>query len=167
MEFLKAVLQEPDFWEGLGLVIVVCGFLYVGVPGMITGALDKRAKEIEAELTQALQLRKEAEVVLTNYRERAKEAGKEAEAILRDAKADAERFAEEARTALRVQLERRAKQAQDRIAQAERQALLEIRTLAADAAASAAEKIIASRIDDQKAGALIAQSLGELPAKLN
>jgi F-type H+-transporting ATPase subunit b len=165
MEFLRAVLQEPDFWEGLGLVIVVCGFLYVGVPGMITGALDKRAKEIEAELTQALQLRKEAEVVLTNYRERAKEAGKEAEAILRDAKADAERFAEEARTALRVQLERRAKQAQDRIAQAERQAILEIRTLAADAAASAAEKIITSRIDDQKAGALIAQSQGELPAK--
>jgi F-type H+-transporting ATPase subunit b len=167
MEFLKAVLQEPDFWEGLGLVIVVCGFLYVGVPGMITGALDKRAKEIEAELTQALQLRKEAEVVLTNYRERAKEADKEAETILRDAKADAERFAEEARTALRAQLERRAKQAQDRIAQAERQAILEIRTLAADAAASAAEKIITSRIDDQKAGALIAQSLGELPAKLN
>ena len=167
MEFLKAVLQEPDFWEGLGLVIVVCGFLYVGVPGIITGALDKRAKEIEVELTQALQLRKEAEVVLTNYRERAKEAGKEAETILRDAKADAERFAEEARTALRAQLERRAKQAQDRIAQAERQAILEIRTLAADAAASAAEKIITSRIDDQKAGALIAQSLGELPAKLN
>ncbi len=167
MEFLRAVLQEPDFWEGLGLVIVVCGFLYVGVPGMITGALDKRAKEIEAELTQALQLRKEAEVVLTNYRERAKEAGKEAETILRDAKADAERFAEEARTALKAQLERRAKQAQDRIAQAERQAILEIRTLAADAAASAAEKIITSRIDDQKAGALIAQSLGELPAKLN
>jgi len=167
MEFLKAVLQEPDFWEGLGLVIVVCGFLYVGVPGIITGALDKRAKEIEVELTQALQLRKEAEVVLTNYRERAKEAGKEAETILRDAKADAERFAEEARTALKAQLERRAKQAQDRIAQAERQAILEIRTLAADAAASAAEKIITSRIDDQKAGALIAQSLGELPAKLN
>jgi F-type H+-transporting ATPase subunit b len=167
MELLKTILQEPDFWEGLGLLIVVLGFLYIGVPGMVTGALDKRAKEIEAELTQALQLRKEAEVVLTNYRERAKEAGKEAESILKDAKADAERFAEEARATLKVQLERRAKQAQDRIAQAERQALLEIRTLAADAAASAAEKIIASRIDDTKAGALIAQSLGELPAKLN
>jgi F-type H+-transporting ATPase subunit b len=167
MELLKTALQEPDFWEGIGLLTVIALFLYLGVPGMVTGALDKRSKEIEAELTQALQLRKEAEVVLTSYRERAKEAGKEAETILNDAKADAERFAEEARAALKVQLERRAKQAQDRIAQAERQALLEIRTLAADAAASAAEKIIASRIDDQKAGALIAQSLGDLPAKLN
>ncbi|MGD0865713.1 MAG: ATP F0F1 synthase subunit B [Rhizomicrobium sp.] len=167
MELVKEILQEPDFWEGLGLLIVIGMFLYLGVPGMITGALDKRARDIEAELTQALQLREEAEVVLTNYRERAKEAGKEAETILKDAKADAERFAEEARVALKAQLERRAKQAQDRIAQAERQALLEIRTLAADAAAAAAEKIIGSRIDDQKAGALIAQSLGELPAKLN
>jgi F-type H+-transporting ATPase subunit b len=167
MQLVKEILQEPDFWEGLGLLIVIGMFLYLGVPGMITGALDKRARDIEAELTQALQLREEAEVVLTNYRERAKEAGKEAETILKDAKADAERFAEEARVALKAQLERRAKQAQDRIAQAERQALLEIRTLAADAAAAAAEKIIGSRIDDQKAGALIAQSLGELPAKLN
>ncbi len=167
MELIKTILQEPDFWEGLGLLIVIGGFLYIGVPGMITGALDKRAKDIEAELTQALQLRKEAEVVLTKYREQAKAAGKEAAAILSDAKADAERFAEEARAALKAQLERRAKQAQDRIAQAERQALSEIRTLAADAAAAAAEKIIVARIDDQKAGALIAQSLGELPAKLN
>lgn len=167
MEFLKTLLQEPDFWEGLGLLTVIALFLYLGVPGMVAAMLDKRAKEIEAELTQALQLRKEAEVVLTNYRERAKEAGKEAETILRDAKADAERFAEEARTALKAQLERRAKQAQDRIAQAERTALLEIRTLAADAAASAAEKIITARIDEQKAGALIAQSLSDLPAKLN
>jgi F-type H+-transporting ATPase subunit b len=167
MEFLKTLLQEPDLWEGLGLLTVIALFLYLGVPGMVAAMLDKRAKEIEAELTQALQLRKEAEVVLTNYRERAKEAGKEAETILRDAKADAERFAEEARTALKAQLERRAKQAQDRIAQAERTALLEIRTLAADAAASAAEKIITARIDEQKAGALIAESLSDLPAKLN
>ena len=167
MDFVKAVLQEPDLWEGIGLLIVIGLFLYLGVPGMIAGALDKRARDIEAELTQALQLRKEAEVVLTKYREQAKQASKEAETILQDAKADAERFAEEARASLKAQLERRAKQAQDRIAQAERQALLEIRTLAADAAAAAAEKIIAARIDDAKAGALIENSIGELSSKLN
>jgi F-type H+-transporting ATPase subunit b len=167
MELIKEALNEPDFWEGLGLVIVLGLFVYLRVPAMIAGTLDKRARDIEAELTQAQQLRKEAETILIDYRNRAAQAGKEAETILSDAHADAERYAAEARAALKVQIERRAKQAQDRIAQAERQALLEIRALAADAAATAAEKLIVARIDEKKAGALIADSIGELSSKLN
>ena len=68
---------------------------------------------------------------------------------------------------LTQQIERRAQQAQDKIAQAETQAMAEIRALAADAAAAAAEKLIAARLDEKRAGELIAASLKELPGKLN
>jgi F0F1-type ATP synthase membrane subunit b/b' len=45
--------------------------------------------------------------------------------------------------------------------------MAEIRNLAADAAAAAAEKLIAARLDEKRAGALIETSLKDLGAKLN
>jgi len=92
--------------------------------------------------------------------------GQEAAGIVTEAKEEAERFAVEARAQLVLQIERRLKQAQDKIAQAEAHAVAEIRAKAADAAVDAAEKLIAARTDAGKASALISQSLKELPAKL-
>ena len=43
----------------------------------------------------------------------------------------------------------------------------EIRALAADAAVTAAQKLIAARMDEQRAGDLIADSIKDLGAKLN
>jgi F-type H+-transporting ATPase subunit b len=68
---------------------------------------------------------------------------------------------------MQAQIERRARQAQERIAQAEANAMAEIRALAADAAVAAAQKLIAARLGEDKAAALITQSINELPAKLN
>jgi F-type H+-transporting ATPase subunit b len=167
MEFITELLKDTEFWEGLALLIVLGGFWYLGVPKMVTSSLDARARGIAAELEQAQNLRKEAETILVDYRQRATQAKKDAESILVDAQAEAERIAIEARANLKMQIERQAKQAQDRIAQAERQALLEIRALAADAAASAAEKIIAARLDEKRASALVEASLKDLPSKLN
>ena len=167
MEIIREILKDTEFWEGLGLLIVLGGFWYLGVPKMVATSLDARARSIAAELEQAQNLRKEAETILVDYRQRATQAKKDAENILVDAQAEAERMAVEARANLKVQIERQTKQAQDRIAQAERQALLEICALAADAAAAAAEKIISSRLDEKRAGALIEASLKDLPAKLN
>jgi len=45
--------------------------------------------------------------------------------------------------------------------------MAEIRAIAADTATLAAEKLIAARLDAKRAGALIEQSIQELPAKLN
>jgi len=64
-------------------------------------------------------------------------------------------------------MKRRAELAKAQIAQAEARALLEIREAAANAAAAAAEKIIATRLDEQKSRALIEGSIKDLAAKLN
>lgn len=159
-------LREPEFWVALGLLILIGIFLYQRVPAFVAASLDTRARAIAKELDEAKRLREEAAALLEQFRRKAANAEKEAEAIVTDAKAEAERFAAEAAAQLKLQIERRAKQAQDKIAQAEAHAVAEIRALAADVAADAAEKLIAARIDAQKAGALISQSLKELPAKL-
>ncbi len=163
MEFLK----EPETWVGLGFVIIIGMLLYRRVPAFIGGRLDQRSAAIARELDEAKRLRDEAEAVLAEYKRKAANAENEAQSILTEAKAEAERFAAEARTNLTTQIERRGKQAQEKIAQAEAHAMAEIRALAADAAASAAEKLIAAKMDEKRSSTLVSESLKNLSAKLN
>jgi len=167
MELIKHILKEEDFWEGLGLLIVIAFFLWWRVPAFLAAALDRRAEAIAKELEQASQIRREAEQVLIEYRQKATAAKSEAEHILRETKEEAERYAAEARAQLQTQMERRAKLAEQQIAQAEARALLEIREAAANAAAAAAEKLIAAHLDDAKSSALIENSIKDLGTKLN
>ena len=161
------LLKETDFWEGLGLVIVIGLILWQGVPAMIGKMLDARAAAIQNELTQAKKLREDAEAVLIRYTERASHAQAEAQTILNQAKEEAERFAKESEAQLKALIARRERQAQDRIARAEAAAMAEIRSMAADAAAGAAATIIAKRLDENQASALIDGSIKDLGNKLN
>jgi F-type H+-transporting ATPase subunit b len=161
------ILQHAEFWVGVGFVTVIAFFVWKRIPGMIGRALDARAAAIARELDEAKRLRVEAETLLAQYRQKAANADKEAEAILVAARAEAERFAVDSRTALAAQIERRAKAAQDKIAQAEAQAVAEVRALAADAAVAAAEKLIAARMSEDRAKALIQGAVREIPGKLN
>ena len=161
------LLSEPELWVGVGFLMVVGLLLYVGVPKLVGGMLDARAAAIKSELDEARRLREEAQALLEGYKKKAAGAEKEAEAIVVEARAEAERFAAESRAALQSLIERRAKGAQDKIALAEAAALAEIRKLAADAATSAAEKLIVARMDAKRTGTLIAESIKDLSSKLN
>lgn len=164
---MEELLQEGEVWVALGFVLVIVLLLWKRVPGLVGKMLDDRANIIKAELGEARRLREEAAAVLADYKSKAANAEKEAEAIVTEARADAERFAAEARAALTTQIARREQQAKDKIAQAETAALNEIRATAADAAASAAEKLIAAKLDEKKASGLISQSIAEVGSKLN
>jgi F-type H+-transporting ATPase subunit b len=156
-----------DIIEAAGLIIVIGLILWQRIPAMIAKMLDARADAIQNELTQAKQLREEAEAVLVRTTQRATSAHAEAQTILSQAREEAERFQKESEAQLKALIERRARQAQDRIARAEAQAMAEIRATAADAAIAASSSIIAQRLDAQQSGALIETSIKDLGAKLN
>jgi F-type H+-transporting ATPase subunit b len=159
--------DNPEFYVLVGFVLVIALLIWKGVPGMVGKMLDQRAAVIAAELAEARRLRTEAAALLADYQAKAAGADAEAQSIVTEAKADAARFAEESRAQLKAQIERRAQAAQDKIAQAEAAAMNEIRGLAADAAVAAAQKLIAARMDEKRAGAMIADSIKDLGAKLN
>jgi F-type H+-transporting ATPase subunit b len=163
MEFLR----EPEVWVGIGFLMVIALLLLKRVPAMVAGMLDARAAVIAAELNEARRLREEAEALLSDYKLRAGKAESEAQGIVSEARAEAQRFAAESRASLKLQIERRAQAAQDKIAQAEAAAMAEMRALAANTAASTAEKLIAARMDEKRAAALIESSIKDLGAKLN
>ena len=167
MSIVIALLHNPEFWVAVGLAVVVAIFLRLKVPGIIGRMLDDRANLISRELAEARQLREEAASLLAGYARKAAQAESEAAAILAEAKAEAERFAKETRAQLRAQIDRRALMAKEKIEQAEAAAVAEIRGLAADKAAAAAERLIAARLDQGRSDALVRDSLRDLPDKLS
>jgi F-type H+-transporting ATPase subunit b len=161
------LFANPEFWVAVGLAIVVAIFLNMRVPAILAKMLDARASTISKDLDEAKRLREEAAALLAGYVQKVAQADSEAAAILAEARAEAERFAKDTRTQLRAQIDRRAQMAKDRIEQAEAAALVEIRNLTADTAAAAAEKLIAARVDENRDAGLVAESIKELPDKLN
>jgi F-type H+-transporting ATPase subunit b len=161
------ILGDPEFWVGVGILIFFGILLWKKVPAFVASALDARAATIAKELEEAQRLRTEAEALLAEYKKKRAQAESEAATILAEAKAEAERFAGESRVAIAAQIERRGRQAEERIAQAEAQAVAEMRALAADRAVAAAEQLLAARLDDKRAADLVKRSLEEIPSKLN
>ena len=161
------LINEPETWVAIAFVIFVGILIRLGVPGMLLKQLDDRSARIKAELDEALKLRKEAEAVLAEYRRKQGEAEKVAESIILNARSEAERLAAEAKTKVEDFIARRTKMAETKIAQAEAQALADVRSAAADAAVAAAEKILVETTQGPAAEALVVQGIRDLKTKLN
>jgi F-type H+-transporting ATPase subunit b len=160
-------LYDPASWVAIASVLFVALIIYLKVPGMITGALDKRAIEIADELDGARKLRDEAQSLLASYQRRTAHAEREVEEIVELARSEAVQMSKEMQASLKAQAERRSKLAEEKIAHAEAQAIQEVRAAAVDAAVGAARTLIANRLSAEKARELVNQSIGELRGKLH
>jgi len=160
-------LHEPETWVAIAFVIFVGGMLYLGVHRTLASALDKRAERIKAELDEARRLKEEALALVESYRRKKQEAEKEAEDIVASAKSEAERLEAEAKTRVEDFVARRTKMAETKIAQAEAQAMSEVRAAAVDAAVAAAESILAESAKGKVAADLLAKGIQDVRTKLN
>lgn len=159
--------QWATFWVFLGLIVFLAALVYLKVPGMLVAALDKRADKIKADLEEAARLRREAEALLQEYRRKTGEAESEAAAIVTQAKREAEVLAEEARVRIEDYVARRTKAVESRIAQAEQQAVAEVRSRAIDVAAGAASRILADEAKGRKGDELVERSIDAVRKSLN
>jgi F-type H+-transporting ATPase subunit b len=163
IEFLK----DPEIWVAVAFAIFLGVLLKIGAHSLVFKALDDRSARIKSDLDEALRLRKEAEEVLAEYKRRQDEAEKTAESIIRNAGVEAERLAAEAQVKIEDFISRRAKMAESKIAQAEAQALADVRAAAADVAIAAAEAILSNTAKGAAGQALVSRSIADLKAKLN
>ena len=158
---------EPEFWVAVAFVILMGVFAYAGVHKTVLKALDHRSERIKAELDDARRLKDEAAKVLAEYQTRRATAEREAEDIVAGAKAEAERIATEAKAKMEDFVARRTKAAESKIALAEAQALADVRAAAADAAVSAASRLLSQTVKGQVADDLLAKGIAEVRQKLN
>jgi F-type H+-transporting ATPase subunit b len=161
------MLQTAEFWVLVSFVIFVAILGYVGAHKTVLSALDVRSKKIAEDLDEARALREEAQKVLAEYERKRREAEGEAQAIVASAKAEAERLAAEAKQKSEDFVARRTKMAEQKIAQAESQAVAEVRAIAADAAVKAAGEVLKKSATGKKGEELVTKGLKEVRSKLH
>lgn len=157
---------DAAFWATIALFIFLGVVLYLKLPAMITKALDGRIKAIEGELAEAERLRLEAKFLLEEYESKRQAAASEAESIVAAAREEAFRMTAEAKTSLEALIVRRTKSVEDKIAQAEAQAVADVRSRSADVAVEAARMLLTRQMGT-KGDALIDQAIKDVGSKLN
>ena len=155
------------FWAFMGLLVLIGIMIYVKVPQRIIEALDNRAATIRTQLDDARRLREEAQALLAEYQRRRREAESEAEDIVNQARREADAIAADAREKMQDYIERRTRGVEQRIAQAEAQAIAEVRGRAVDVATAAAARILAERAEGDAGRALIDSSITAVRKNLN
>lgn len=154
-------------WATVALLIFLGIVLYIKVPAMVSKSLDERAGRIQKELDEAKRLREEAQTLLAEYQKKRKEAEQEAEAIVEAAKHEASVLADEAHKRTEEYVARRTAVAEQKIGQAEREAIAEVRSNAVDLAVEAARKVLGEKVDAKADADLFKASVAEVKAKLN
>ena len=157
---------DAAFWAAIALFVFIGVVLYYKVPSLVGKALDGRIKAIEGELAEAERLRQEAKFLLEEYEAKRQAATTEAEGIVAAAREEAFRLTAEAKTSLETLITRRTKAVEDKIAQAESQAIAEVRARSADVAVEAARVLLTKQMS-QKGGALIDAAIKDVGTKLN
>ena len=159
-------LYEAEFWVAVAFVIFVALLWKMGAFKAIGSGLDARSNAIKNELDQARALKEEAEKVLAEYKKKQFEAEAEAKAILEAAKREASELATEAAKRMEEFVARRTKMAETKIAQAEAQAVADVRAAAAETSVKAAERILAETMKGKAQDPLIADAIKDVKARI-
>lgn len=160
-------MGSDTFWVAVAFVIFMGILAKAGAFSGLVAKLDARGDRIRKDLEEARRLKEEAQKLVAEYKRRQREAEAEAEAIVSTAKVEAERLASEAKQKLEDLIARRTKMAEQKIAQAEAQALADVKAAAADAAVKAAEVLLAANVVGDTADRILSSAVSEVKSKLN
>mgnify|MGYP002637529126 CR=1 FL=1 len=168
----QGVIHHVPFYQDTTFFVAVAFVLFFVLFGKklfasMTASLDERAQKIQDQIEEATRLREAAQDLLASYEKKQHEALKEAENIVRAAKDEAERLSLEAAGQLEATLNRAEQLAKDRIAQAEVQAITDVRTMAINVAMEATKRILTDEVSAAKADALIDTAIKNMEGKLH
>lgn len=157
-----ALLLNPGGWVALAMLVVFAIMIWKKVPAAVGKALDKKIDAIREQLSEAESLRKDAEALKAEYAAKSAAAEQEAAAMVERARHEADAMLEKARLDADALVERRTRMAEEKIAAEERAAVQKLRAAAADAASSAAARLIAEQVDAKADKALVDSAIKEL-----
>ena len=160
------MLNNPTFWVAVAFFVFM-GLMFWKARKPVLDGLDSRAERIKAELDEAQRLREEAQKALAEYKRKQRDAAKEAEDMLASAKHEAELIRNQASEDLKAVLARRERAALEKIAQAEIQAVQDVRAQAVDIAMAATAKLLSENVDPGRDQAMVDQAIKDLSAKLH
>ena len=161
-----SAIQSPDFWVAIGFLLLI-GLIFKPAWRFIKDSLDTRAKKIEESINEAASLREEVQHILADYQRKQRDAAREVDQMLADATNEAERLCQDEAEKLIQSLQRREELVEDKISQAEADAIQEVRNKAVETSILATQRILEKQLDRKTATTLLDQSIKELPTKLH
>ncbi len=135
----------PGGYVALAMIVVILIMLWAGVPRIIAAMLDQRIAGIRQQLDEAKTLRAEAEALRDEYVRKAAAAESDIEAMRASAERNAAEIVDKAKADAAAMIERHKASAAEKIAAAERDAVADLRSKAANAATTAARQLIADK----------------------
>ncbi|MFD3191277.1 F0F1 ATP synthase subunit B [Sedimentitalea sp. HM32M-2] len=160
-------LHNTNFVVTLAFLLFVGVLVYLKVPTLLGGMLDKRAEGIKSELDEARALREEAQTILASYERKQKEVQEQADRIVAAAQSDAKIAADKAKADLKTSIARRLAAAEDQIASAEASAVKEVRDQAISIAVAATREVIAKQMTAAEGNKLIDDAIAQVDTKLH
>ncbi|MCP3971667.1 MAG: F0F1 ATP synthase subunit B [Rhodobacteraceae bacterium] len=160
-------LANTNFIVLLAFLLFVGILVYLKVPGLLGGLLDKRANAIRAELNEAKALREDAQSVLASYERKQREVAEHSARIVEHAKEEARVAAEQAKEDLKASIARRIASAEDQIASAQAKVVREVRDEAVTVAIAAAREVVARQMTAAAGNKLIDEAISTVEAKLH
>jgi F-type H+-transporting ATPase subunit b len=128
----------------------------------ISEALDKRQHAIEESIDHAEQIRRQADDILGEYRERLKEAREQAEEIVARARKAGDMHERESEAEAKAKREQLLEQTRRDIETETRRAIQEIRREVADRTVQATEKVTRKTLTEEDQRRLVEDALSEL-----
>ena len=129
---------------------------------MITNLLDEQIQKIKKELSDAIELKEEANTLLAEYQRKKEDALKEADDIIANAKERAQIYEQAALTKSEEIIKRQEAQSIEKINQAELQAMSKIQQTIVEQSINAAEKLVSEKISVEKSEQIFADSLKDI-----
>ena len=158
-------MESPSLWVAISFGLFIIVFARP-VWKFVTIALDKRIKEIKDSIDEATKLREEAQDLLASNKRKVVAVEKEVDDIVNKAREEAENIKSKLGTELETSLKNRQKIANDRISQAESEAIESIKQMNVEIAIKATEELLKKRIDSSENLKIIDEAIEELPNKL-
>jgi F-type H+-transporting ATPase subunit b len=158
-----SLLQDANFWL-LGSFIIFAGVCYRFGKDTFLNLLDTRIASIRKEITEAENLRIEAQELLAQYQRKHRDALKEAEKIISNAEKHAIEIRKRAEAELVETMDRREEQFKERMKNMERAAMNEIQAYAANLSIQATQRIIEDKLDSKIATQLLDRSVKNIKA---
>lgn len=161
------ILANTTFWVGLAFAGFIGLILYFKAHSAIGKMLDERSASIAAQIEEAKNLRAEAENLLIEYQRKQRDAEREAADMVAQAKEDAQIMADQAKADLEALMRRRERGAAEKIAQAEANAIKEVKAAAVNIAVDAASSVLADAMKGKAGTTLVNDAIAEVESKLH
>lgn len=164
----EAYYEHPTFWVAVSFVLVIL-LLARPIGKLVKQILEKRVDSIIKRITDAANLKDDAQKLLVEYERKFVNADMEANTILQKAKKEAELLKKESLEKLKNSMNTKEKEAEGRLEAAQSEAVQEISKLASELTIKTVKTAIEQKLNDQNQDELIEQSIrlmANLPGNL-